>query len=536
VTVLERPLNSANGVQFISQVQTEMPETPHAGIEQLTEAVVPPPTGATEQGVVLPKPPAIWRLLRAVFSFPAMLCVGLALIAVLTVSARFSDPDMWWHLKIGEGIWNTHTIPSADQFSFTAAMHPWVAHEWLSEVSIYAAYKAGGYAGLMVWLASSSSILLILAYTLCYIRTRNALLAFLGGIGVWLFSTVGLAIRPLVLGHIFLASELILLELAARDRRWLWGLPPLFAVWVNCHGSFIFGMFVAAAYWICAVTGRGWGPINCERWSKPARYRFTLACALSAGALLCNPIGLKLVTYPLNILFVQKTNLSAVEEWAAPELHAFRTIALLLSFALIIITPLWRRSTCRTQDVLIVLPAFYLAFQHTRMMFLFGVVAVPVLIAAVAPLLTGGRKRDIPAANAVLMAAYVAAIMWAFPDTASLRKQVEATSPVSAVEYIRKAGLKGPMLNDYTMGGYLMWTLPEQKLFIDGRADIYDWTGVLAEYGRWATLREDPKILLEKYNIRFCVLPSASPMANVIGYLPGWRRVYSDKMSAVYAR
>ena len=41
----------------------------------------------------------------------------LIVLAVLTVRARFDDPDMWWHLKMGEIIWTTHTIPTTDLFS-----------------------------------------------------------------------------------------------------------------------------------------------------------------------------------------------------------------------------------------------------------------------------------------------------------------------------------------------------------------------------------------------------------------------------------
>src|SRR4051812_49049230 len=88
--------------------------------------------------------------LRRVFSFPVVLGSLLILLTLLTVRGRFSDPDMWWHLKAGEIIWNTHSIPRVDVFSYTAAGHPWTAQEWLSEVTIFGAYRLGGYAGLML--------------------------------------------------------------------------------------------------------------------------------------------------------------------------------------------------------------------------------------------------------------------------------------------------------------------------------------------------------------------------------------------------
>ena len=92
------------------------------------------------------------------------------------------------------------------------------------------------------------------------------------------------------------------------------------------------------------------------------------------------------------------------------------------------------------------------------------------------------------------------------------------------------------MLNEYVFGGYLIWALPEEKVFVDGRSDVYDWTGVLAAYGRWATLSEDPQKLLDQYRIRLCVLAVTSPMARVMAYLPNWRKAYSDDIAVVFTR
>src|SRR5229473_381856 len=102
-------------------------------------------------------------LLDLAFSFPVMVAATLVVVTVLTVGSRFNDPDLWWHLKTGEIIWNTHSIPRTDLFSFTTNNHAWTAHEWLSQVTIYGAWRLGGNAGLMLWLCVSSSLLFIAA-------------------------------------------------------------------------------------------------------------------------------------------------------------------------------------------------------------------------------------------------------------------------------------------------------------------------------------------------------------------------------------
>ena len=486
----------------------------------------------------IPNSPAspLVRLARAVFSFRVMLAVGLAVVTVCTVSNRFNDPDLWWHLKAGEIVWDTHSVPSKDLFSYTAYGQPSTEHEWLAQWSIYATYKLGGYTGLMLWLATLASLLFVLVYLLCYRCSGNALAAFMGGLCAWFFGTVGLAIRPLILGHLFLVMELILLELAIRNRRWLWLLPPLFAVWVNCHGSFFFGLGVLSVYWVCSRIGGQWGLVVAEPWDKPTRKTLTSVVALCALALCCNPVGIHVFLYPLNVLGQQSTSMNAIDEWLPPDLRSSRGLGMIAAVLGILLIPLVRRSELRLREVLTVAMAFGLAVLHFRMLFVFGLAVSPVLCRLLSPLLEERRGREHPIANALLMSVFLAAMIWVFPGSGRIQKQIQQANPIGAVDYIRRAGLSGPMLNDYRFGAYLIWALPQHKVFIDGRGDVFDPTGILAAYGRWATLEEDPNLLLEKYRIRFCLLSKNAPMARVLPYLPGWRRVYSDDLATVYVR
>jgi hypothetical protein len=188
------------------------------------------------------------------------------------------------------------------------------------------------------------------------------------------------------------------------------------------------------------------------------------------------------------------------------------------------------------QELVLVAVSFGLAIQHSRMLFVFGIVVSPVLCRLFGPVLEERRDRDHPILNALLISAFLAAAIWTFPGVDRISKQISQANPTGAVEYIRQAGLSGPMLNDYRFGAYLIWAMPRHKVFIDGRGDVFDPTGILAAYGRWATLDEDPNLLLEKYRIRFCLLSKNAPMTRVLPYLAGWRRAYSDDLAAVYVR
>jgi hypothetical protein len=487
---------------------------------------------------ILPPPQTdgvVARALRFLFSFRVLMAVGLAVVGLMTIGKRFNDPDLWFHLKLGEIVWNTHSVPTQDLFSFTVSGHPWTAHEWLAQTSIFAAYRFGGYSGVMVWFSALTALLLVLVYALCYRQYGSGMVAFLGGLCAWLFAIPSLAVRPLLPGHVFLVVELLLLEAGIRNRRYLWALPPLFAVWVNCHGSYFFGLGVLGVYWVSSFLNGRWGLIVAESGDRDTRKWLTGALVLCGLALCANPVGFRLLLYPLDTMFQQKTGLSAVQEWQPPDLANGHTLAMIGVVIGICAISLVRRSELRVRDLLLLAAGFWLALHHSRMMFLFGIVVSPMFSRAVAPFIGPDRKRELPVANAVLMLAAAAVAVFAFPAKADLETQVTKGNPVGAVDYIRKAGLSGPMLNEYVFGDYLIWAMPEHKVFIDGRGDVYDWTGVFPEYGRWATLSEDPKILLNKYGIRFCVLSKDSPMGNVLPYM-GWSRAYSDENASIFVR
>ena len=416
---------------------------------------------------VLPRPGVFDR----VFSFPVAIAGLLVVLAVLTMRSRFDDPDMWWHLKTGEVIWTTHAIPTTDIFSYTTNHHAYIPHEWLAQLLIFAAYKLGGYPGLMLWLCFFTSAILIAGYALCALYSGNAKVAFMGAIAIWLFGTIGFAIRPQMIGYLLLIVELLLLHLGrTRNPRWFLALPPLFALWVNCHGSFFLGIAIAATLLFSSWFSFQRGSLLATPWDAPRRRMLTWALALSVLALFLNPVGLKQVLYPLQALLVPSIGASAVSEWQPLQFGDARAFALLGLLGGIFLIVIVRRSKLFWHELLVLALGTWLATGHRRLLFPFGILAAPILSRVFADSWDGyDAARDRPLPNAVLIAASLLVAFWAFPNLQNLTRQVEQHSPVKAVEFIKAHRLPGPMLNDWVNGNYLMWALPEYPDFIDGR-------------------------------------------------------------------
>jgi hypothetical protein len=104
------------------------------------------------------------------------------------------------------------------------------------------------------------------------------------------------------------------------------------------------------------------------------------------------------------------------------------------------------------------------------------------------------------------------------------------------------------MLNFYLWGGYLDWSDPQLKVFVDSRVDIFEYTGVLQDYldllGADTLLRRLDAVV-QKYNIRYVLFPpgdSPKPLLHgtaVIDLLqrdPHWKVVYQDKVCVLMER
>ena len=467
-----------------------------------------------------------------------MLASLLAVLAVLTLRSRFDDPDMWWHLKTGEIIWTTHTIPAADLFSYTTNHQALIPQEWLAQVTIYGAYKWGGFSGLMFWLCFLTAALLIAGYGLCWLYSGNAKVAFVGAMTIWFFSTVGLSIRPQMIGYLFLIVELLLIHLGrARNPRWFFWLPILFAAWINCHGSFMLGIVLAGVFLFSSFFSFHAGLLVSQRWDPHCRGMFMLALILSLAALFLNPIGIKQILYPFDTMLNMPILFGNVEEWMPLQLSDARGVALLAVLLCSFLQVAVRRSELYWDELLLLALGTWLAASHVRMLAVFGILAAPVLSRQLSTSWDGyNAEKDRIGPNAVFIGISLLVAFLAFPNSQYLERQVEDQSPVKAVEFIKASHLSGPMLNDYPFGGYLIWAAPEHPVMMDGRTDIYEWSGFLGEFGSWATLQSDPNVLLQKYGVNFCLLTRHSPMARVLPLLHDWKIVYSDNNSVIFAR
>ncbi len=448
------------------------------------------------------------------------------------------DPDVWWHIRVGQDILATHHWPTTDPFSFTVAGTPWIAYEWLGDVLLGVAARYGGLLGLDILLIVLASIVMLALYAYTTMRSGNSKAGFVASFLLCSLAFASFSLRPQMLGYLFLILTLIVLERFRQGKaRALWFLPPLFLLWINTHGSWVIGLGVIFVFWASGLKEFSLGGVETKRWTEPQRIRLELIFLLCLAAIPFTPYGTRLAGYPFTVAATLPLNVGNILEWQPMPFNIVGGklfLALVLAFFL---AQMMCRMTWRAAEIVLFFGGVTMACLHVRFLLLF----VPFFAPLFATLLARWTppyeaKKDHRILNAILMTAVIVAMVRYFPTRAGIEKIVAETFPVRAVEYLRQHPVPGPMYNTYGYGGYLIGMLPEQKVFIDGRGDLYEDGGAFNEYLEVADLKPAAFAVLRAHGIQSCLLETKEPLATVLAAQPDWERRYTDGVSVLFVR
>jgi len=114
---------------------------------------------------------------------------------------------------------------------------------------------------------------------------------------------------------------------------------------------------------------------------------------------------------------------------------------------------------------------------------------------------------------------------------------VAAEYPVEALPYLREHPHPTGLFNEYGWGGYLISQLgPSQAVFIDGRGDLYEHSGVLVDYFAAASGQGEALRILARHNVNSCLVNRSSALAGLLANSSGWKLVYSDGLAEIFDR
>lgn len=485
------------------------------------------------------------------------LFVGLiGIVFVLMASRPLWHTDLWDHLNYGQNILQTKAVSATEPLMRLCRGVSMINIPWLAQVGLAALNERFGLTVLQFVYASLIALSLAV---ISYRAVKMSHSAFGGILAAGIFLKVNLdqllVIRPQLAGVVFYCIVVAWMLGRRRHSKLTWlGLPLMFALWANVHGSFSMGLLLMGI----AGIGRFADVLAISKSLRVALldrefHRTILLTQLCSAAVLLNPSGIAIYPEVMNV--AGNPNIESMFEWDALTLRTSQgqsaAAAALLAIMAIKLSP--RRMHCG--EMLALVTTGLLAAWSARMLNwwapLVGIVTGTHLIAAMRKT-TKWMQNPQPGKATGLLSLVNAGIVWILfaltpfgiqmvhgrvPDA---QRMVSRETPLATVAYLETMENlpRGIAFVPAEWAGYVMnrgpkslepmvnlhvHVTPEQVWndyirMINGPSD---WDGLMNEYGiNLAVVDKDRQpALLKKFKES-----------------PEWTSKYEDRQGAVFVR
>ncbi|MBM4132127.1 MAG: hypothetical protein FJ245_00005 [Nitrospira sp.] len=474
------------------------------------------------------------------------------------------EPDFGWHLRTGlDLLQNGWRMPATDPYSHTMPDWPWVDHAWLTDGMLGLLYRGLGPVGPLAVIALFAAVTLgafwMIAGQAQAGRTCK-LLALSGSLWVAL-PFLGARTQLVSLMGLALLLRWFGLYRAGRLAH-LWLVPVLFLLWANLHGGFTAGLFVLGLLLATSTL---------VRLAKDRRLPFTdrldepaltwqqighvgLVLLLAVCATILNPYGWHLygeIIASLNDTFMIQT----LDEWHPVSLEkqaGLTYVVYLGALGLAVLDGYRRREPVRWTILFVFL---VLSLRHWRNVLFFLLLSVPLwaeLLDGAWGKLCARLRLSLAWQKRWLFTATLVMALWVGSLGADHLRHVVQSGlapqeyfrhteyPIEAVEWIKghRTQLGQRMYNDYGFGGFLLWWLPGEKIFIDGRMPAFRigdrW--IFKDYMALANGSQSDLSVLEKYRVDWAIVSVGTPLSQTLAKQLTWREVYLDAKVAIYVK
>ncbi len=475
----------------------------------------------------------------------SVICLAMSGVFYLLTQTR-ADPDLWGHVKFGQDLWHTGKIIQSDPYSYLTGDQLWINHEWLAEVIFSLAFGQAGPAGLVALKATVSLLIAALIFRhLC----RQGLTPLRAGI--LLVALISLLIRGLItvrpqLFTLLFFSLILLLvhHLEHGHRRWLWGTPPLFALWTNLHGGVLAGLGILLLWCFSYLALVLWRTRRPALLISPSYVAIPLAVMGSVLAMVLNPYGVQLPEFLLRTATIPRPDIS---EWQ-PIVIRSTYGAIYLGILAVAVTGLFHSRRERRPTLVLLFICISLlpltAVRHTDLFALAVAVLAGEHIGDAWDRVSLGWRSNRSAARAnrhrpwltgFSLVGAIVLVGIALPHFGCIR--LFPIYPARAIALLKQSGVSGNLAVYFGWGEYAIWHLgPRIKVSVDGRRETVYHDEIRRQNQDFRLGKGEWDALLRKHETHLVLVSKKFPVFNLMQLKPDWLLVYEDPMSGLFVK
>jgi hypothetical protein len=483
-------------------------------------------------------------------------------------SVLLSDADIGWHIKAGEYILKTGSVPREDIFSYTMRGKAWYAWEWLFDVILAVIHRAAGLNGAVMFGALTIALTFTLLFRFLLQRSMDLIISVALVFIAFMASAIHCLARPHIVSWLLtLVWYRLIDDFQVSGKKYLLVLPLIMVIWVNLHGGFLFGILLLALYGMGNILTQLVTSDEVARRQAAQRALYfavlTAACLL---ATLANPYGYKLHTHIVHFLRSPITY-QIPGEFKSPDFHMLpiKFFELLLILSLLLSSLSVRR--LNVVQVLLVVSSIHFALYAMRGIPLAAIIVTPIIAMNLSAWLNSlperpgvcsglrvvtqritnfsnnmaSLERRFAGRGLSIAFALVAMFIclnggWFFGKRILAAEFAHYKYPIAVSQFISANQPQGRVFNTYGWGGILIYELyPEFKVYVDSRSDFYP-EDFLQRYLKVVEVKPDWKKVLQEDGIDWIVVSSQSMLAMALKETREWKTLYDDSVAIIFIK
>lgn len=396
----------------------------------------------------------MWHSMLKACWFLWVVFLGFALVRPI------ADPDIWWHLSIGDWILNNKTLPVVDHWTTLGEGNSFRAYSWLPEILFSGFYSSFGPKGLMALLIIHT---ILLGGSLCFVFgyfLKNQKLGVLVGSLVLMALSSHSSLRPQAFVWLYLIWLLYILEKVRIKEISIFWVIPIAVLWANTHLSTALGILITSIFLL-----------------PSPKSVFSGSGLFLLGTLLTPYYGGEWLTFFEKLS--HPVSFVEIAEFQPATFISIPVVFVLLLISMIIVTMFQERTSPRFPVAL--LTAFFTLLGFFIVKFLpFSIIFLSLFLVSV---MKGGIKPGVFLSGIHALEKFIStklvgkgfgifltALIIVNGSKRLSEPLYSERLPEKSVEFVKQNALSAPVISTFSMGGYLGFS--GIKPAFDGRTNL----------------------------------------------------------------